>query len=131
MNDLWLGLASFVHYVKQNDNLFSFEKRGDNSLYFWQDRKQYPTLFHVFEIELDSERVECGWVYTNNEDLTLISNKKERINFIKYHCSRYGPAITTKSHCNLEKSEWGKISIVLNELSGYVTECSRPPASNT
>ena len=129
MNEIYLGLASFVHYVKQNDNHFAFEKRGDNRLLFWQNRELYPMTYHIFKIILDSEREECGWVYTNSDALTLVSNKQQRINFIKDHCSRYAPAITTESHCNLEESEWGKISIVLNELSGYVTECSRPPAS--
>ena len=74
MNELYLGLASFVHYVKQNDNHFAFEKRGNNRLFFWQNRELYPNIYHIFTIILDSSRVECGWVYTNLEDLALISN---------------------------------------------------------
>ena len=37
--------SSFVHYIKQNDSHFSFEKRGNHSLYFLFINSHCPVIF--------------------------------------------------------------------------------------
>lgn len=127
-HEIWLGLASFVHYVKEYEKHSSFEKRGDARLLFWPDRKNNPSSYHPFKILIEPERDECGWVYTNVDDLNTILKRRKKTNFLIAQCKRYGPVIQTVSHCQLEKSKRGKISTSINESTGETADCLDSPA---
>ena len=120
MNELYLGLASFVFYAKKKTG-FEFREQGKKHLSFNYSGGKY----YFCQVMPGKAGSDCGYVVINNHDFKLLfGDDDDYIKDLK-NCERLklkGPDGSIE-HCRLDRSLWGNIRTEISR--GKFINCLR------
>ena len=120
--ELYLGYASFAHYVK---NVYGYQLHRNGNDHLVMCKKG---VYFLFELTLDCSNAECGYVYVGSDMWGYIyAENPDLSQCLSDKCRRRKGRLLYGEkdwHCHIDPSLWNKISVDINNRQ--TVKCIHP-----